>query len=74
MAMDSVQLNQQQLHALHEALLHYAAHLSQPTETAEDRSAQRQAVSELLQHVQKHTSLGTKRYKMVNGQWVPCHK
>jgi hypothetical protein len=70
--MDQLQLTSQQCEILHQAVLNYSDYVNQPTETAADNTQLRKEVKSLLQHIENNTHLGTKTYKMVNGEWVPC--
>lgn len=70
--MDQLPLSTRQCEILYDAMRSYSDHVNQPTETAADCTELRKEVSSLLEYIESNTSLGTKRYKMVNGEWVPC--
>jgi hypothetical protein len=70
--MDQLPLSTRQCEILYKAVRSYSEYVNQPTETAEDCTELRKEVSSLLEYIESNTSLGTKRYKMVNGQWMPC--
>ena len=70
--MDQLPLSTRQCEILYDAMRSYSDHVNQPTETAADCTELRKEVSSLLEYIENNTSLGTKRYKMVKGEWVPC--
>jgi len=37
---------------------------------AEDNTEKRKAIKELLEYFENNTSLGVKRYKLIEGKWV----
>jgi hypothetical protein len=70
--MDQLPLSTRQCEILYDAMRSYSDHVNQPTETAADNTQLRQEVKSLLQYIENNTHLGTKTYKMVHGEWVPC--
>jgi hypothetical protein len=70
--MDQLPLSTRQCEILYDAVRSYSDQVNQPTETAADNTQLRKEVRSLLQYIESNTSLGTKRYKMVDGQWMPC--
>lgn len=69
--MDQLQLTAQQCEILYNAVKHYKDYVGQPNEMAVDNTQLRTDVKTLLQYIEQNTSLGTKRYKLVDGKWVP---
>jgi hypothetical protein len=69
--MDQLQLTAQQCEILYNAVKHYNDYVGQPNEMAVDNTKLRTEVKTLLQYIEQNTSLGTKRYKLVDGKWVP---
>ena len=69
--MDQLQLTAQQCEILYDAVKHYNAYVGQPNEMAVDNTKLRTDVKTLLQYIEQNTSLGTKRYKLVDGKWMP---
>ena len=70
-SMDQLNLTAQQCAILYDAVKHYNAYVAQPNEMAVDNAQLRTDVKTLLQHIEHNTAMGTKRYKLVDGQWVP---
>jgi hypothetical protein len=68
--MDQLQLTAQQCKILYNAVRHYNEYVGQPNEMAVDNTETRKDVKSLLDYIEQNTSLGTKRYKLVDGQWV----
>ena len=68
--MDQLQLTAQQCEILYNAVKHYKDYVGQPNEMAVDNTKLRTEVKTLLQYIEQNTSLGTKRYKLVDGKWV----
>ena len=69
--MDQLQLTAQQCEILYNAVKHYKDYVGQPNEMAVDNTQLRTDVKTLLQYIEQNTSLGTKRYKLVDGKWIP---
>lgn len=69
--MDQLQLTAQQCEILYNAVKHYNDYVGQPNEMAVDNAKLRTEVNTLLQYIEQNTSLGTKRYKLVDGKWMP---
>lgn len=68
--MDQVQLTTNQCNTLYDALKHYESYVNQPNEMAIDNTEKRREIKELLEYFEKNTSLGVKKYRLVNGKWV----
>lgn len=68
--MDQIQLTSSQCNTLYNAIKHYEDYVNQPNEMAIDNTEKRKEIKDLLQYFEKNTSLGIKRYKLVEGQWV----
>ena len=68
--MDQLHLNKQQTDTLYQALKYYQEYVNQPNEMAEDNTEKRKAIKELLEYFENNTSLGVKRYKLIEGKWV----
>lgn len=69
--MDQLQLNRNQCNLLYDALKQYEDYVNQPNEMAIDNTEKRKEVKNLLEYIEKNTSLGTKKFKLVDGKWVP---
>jgi len=70
--MNQLPLSTRQCEILYDAMRNYSDHVNQPTETAADCTQLRKEVASLLQYMANNTHQGTKRYKMVKGEWMPC--
>jgi len=68
---NQVPLSDEQSRTLYAALKCYAEQLNQPSEMAMDNTEARNKVNTLLQYIENNTGLGTKRYRIVNGNKVP---
>ena len=68
--MDQIQLTANQCNTLYDALRHYEGYVNQPNEMAIDNTEKRKEIRELLEYFEKNTSLGIKKYRLVNGEWV----
>ena len=68
--MDQLHLSTNQCDTLYCALKHYEEYLNQPNEMAVDNTEKRKNIKELIEYFNAHTSLGIKRYKLINGKWV----
>jgi len=69
-SVDQLHLSNNQCKTLYSALKHYEEYLNQPNEMAEDHTQKRQEIKELLNYFSKNSSLGVKRYKLVDNKWV----
>jgi hypothetical protein len=68
--MDQLHLTNQQCKTLYSALRHYESYLNQPNEMAEDNTQKRQDTQELIKYFDKHPTLNTRYYKLVDKTWV----